>query len=543
VSDSAYDGTHFDRQRENLVRKGKPNDPERRARILSATLEVIGSEGVHAASYRRIAAQAGVPLGSMTYYFPDLDGLIVAAFETLQSELEPRFAAPLRIASTPDATVEALVSATVGATSPSIADVRLYNELYHYAARSTRAADLVRAVQEESLALLRGRLPDSAARAVDALMWGWWSYRLFHEDLPLDQSMVRRAYRALLDVPPTVTHHSRRPTVPETMRAIRLTGPITPNELTVSQVPIPDVERGQVRIRVMAFGVNESEVTSRKGESGPDFTFPRILGIEAVGVVDAAGEGVHLVPGQKVATMMGGLGRSIDGSYAEYTVVDAVNVIPFDTDLPWGVVGALPEMLQTAHGSITAGLHLQAGQHVLIRGGTSTVGLTAIALAHQLGATVIATTRNPGRFDLLKQVGADQTLLDDDTLPDAVRGLAPDGLDAALEFVSATALPVTLSLVHPGGTVCFVGALNGEWTIPDFSPFTIPTGVRLTSYAGDADYLPAGALAQYLRAIEAGSLDIVVAGTYAGLDKVAEAQHDLESGHRPGKRVVLLAKA
>lgn len=187
------------------MRKGKPNDPERRARILSATLEVIGSEGVHAASYRRIAAQAGVPLGSMTYYFPDLDGLIVAAFETLQSELEPRFAAPLRIASTPDATVEALVSATVGATSPSIADVRLYNELYHYAARSTRAADLVRAVQEESLALLRGRLPDSAARAVDALMWGWWSYRLFHEDLPLDQSMVRRAYRALLDVPPTVT--------------------------------------------------------------------------------------------------------------------------------------------------------------------------------------------------------------------------------------------------------------------------------------------------------------------------------------------------
>jgi NADPH:quinone reductase len=413
------------------------------------------------------------------------------------------------------------VSATVGATSPSIADVRLYNELYHYAARSTRAADLVRAVQEESLALLRGRLPDSAARAVDALMWGWWSYRLFHEDLPLDQSMVRRAYRALLDVPPTVTHHSRRPTVPETMRAIRLTGPITPNELTVSQVPIPDVERGQVRIRVMAFGVNESEVTSRKGESGPDFTFPRILGIEAVGVVDAAGEGVHLVPGQKVATMMGGLGRSIDGSYAEYTVVDAANVIPFDTDLPWGVVGALPEMLQTAHGSITAGLHLQAGQHVLIRGGTSTVGLTAIALAHQLGATVIATTRNPGRFDLLKQVGA----------------------DAALEFVSATALPVTLSLVHPGGTVCFVGALNGEWTIPDFSPFTIPTGVRLTSYAGDANDLPAGALAQYLRAIEAGSLDIVVARTYAGLDKVAEAQHDLESGHRPGKRVVVLAKA
>lgn len=329
--------------------------------------------------------------------------------------------------------------------------------------------------------------------------------------------------------------------MPDTMRAIRLTGPVAPDELTISQVPIPDVRPGQLRIRVMAFGVNESEVTSRKGESGPDFTFPRILGIEAVGVVDVAGEGVHLVPGEKVATMMGGLGRSIDGSYAEYTVVDVGNVLPFDTDLPWGVVGALPEMLQTAHGSITAGLRLKAGQRVLVRGGTSTVGLTAIALAHQLGATVIATTRNHRRFDLLQQVGADHALLDDDTLPDAVRELAPDGLDAALELVSATALPDTLSLVRPGGTVCFVGALSGEWTIPDFSPFTIPTGVRLTSYAGGANDLPAGALAQYLRAIEAGSLDIVVARTYTGLDKVAEAQHDLECGHEPGKRVIVLA--
>ena len=122
-----------------------------------------------------------------------------------------------------------------------------------------------------------------------------------------------------------------------------------------------------------------------------------MLGIEAVGVVDAVGDGVDLPLGQKVATMMGGLGRTIDGSYAEYTVVDAANTIPFDTELGWDTVGALPEMLQTAHGSLTTGLHLQPGQQVLIHGGTSTVGLTAIAIAHQLGATVIATTRKAAR--------------------------------------------------------------------------------------------------------------------------------------------------
>lgn len=192
------------------MRKGKPNDPERRTRILHATLEVIRAEGVHAASYRRIAAQASVPLGSMTYYFPELDGLIVAAFGTLGGELEPQLAAPLREASTVDAVADALMSATIGATSPSVGEVRLYNELYHYAARSPRAADLIRALQEEALILLRQHLSEAAARAVDALMWGWWTYRSFHEDVPLDEDMVRRAYRALLDVPPSEqeTHHA-----------------------------------------------------------------------------------------------------------------------------------------------------------------------------------------------------------------------------------------------------------------------------------------------------------------------------------------------
>ncbi|MFF1553236.1 zinc-binding dehydrogenase [Rhodococcus erythropolis] len=326
----------------------------------------------------------------------------------------------------------------------------------------------------------------------------------------------------------------------DTMRAIRLTGPADVDGLTVSDVPIPGVCPGCVRIRVMAFGINESEVTSRRGESGPDFSYPRILGIEAVGIVDAVGDGVHLTPGQKVATMMGGLGRTIDGSYAEYTVVDAANVIPFETDLGWDIVGGLPEMLQTAHGSITTGLGLKSGQSVLIHGGTSTVGLTAVAIAHHLGATVIATTRNPARTELLTHVGADHALIDDDTLSDAIRTITPGGLDAALEFVGATALPDTLSLLRPGGTVCFVGALDGNWTIPDFDPFTIPTGVHLTSYTGEAADLPSDALGQYLNAVEAGTLNIVIAGVHHGLETAPQAQHDVESRHQPGKYVVVI---
>ncbi|MBT2554139.1 zinc-binding dehydrogenase [Arthrobacter sp. ISL-5] len=329
--------------------------------------------------------------------------------------------------------------------------------------------------------------------------------------------------------------------MPETMRAIRLTGPVDIDGLIVSDVPIPEVRPGWVRIHVMAFGVNESEVTSRKGESGPDFSLPRILGIEAVGVVDAVGDGVHLAPGQKVASLMGGLGRTIDGSYAEYTVVDAANVIPFDTDLGWDVVGALPEMLQTAHGAITTGLRLAAGQRILIHGGTSTVGLTAIAIAHQLGATVIATTRAPASIDLLKRVGADYALIDDERLSETVAEIAPTGVDGVLEFVSAHSLPAMLALIRAGGTVCFIGSLADEWTIAQFSPFEIPNGVHLTSYAGRASDLPTDALARYLAAIEAGTLKIVIAGVYSGLDEVATAHRAFEGERRPGKNVVVLA--
>jgi hypothetical protein len=97
-----------------------------------------------------------------------------------------------------------------------------------------------------------------------------------------------------------------------------------------------------------------------------------------------------------------------------------------------------------------------------------------------------------------------------------------------------------LSFIRSGGTVCFVGALSGNWTIPDFDPFTIPTGVRLTSYAGEGNGLPSDALDQYLRAIEAGTPRIVIAGVHDGLDKVGQAQSDLESRHQLGKHVVVL---
>ena len=196
------------------------------------------------------------------------------------------------------------------------------------------------------------------------------------------------------------------------MQAIKLTQPCKASELVPTTVEIPELKPGYALIKVKAFGVNESEVTSRKGESSSDFKYPRILGIEGVGVIDKVNPGSSFKVGQKIATMMGGMGRAIDGSYAEYMLIKEKNLIPFESNLDWSIIGALPEMLQTAYGSISQGLHIKKDDVLLVRGGSSTVGLMASVLAHHLGAKVIATTRNEKKLATMKDLGIDYPLLD-----------------------------------------------------------------------------------------------------------------------------------
>src|SRR5256714_7298404 len=177
----------------------------------------------------------------------------------------------------------------------------------------------------------------------------------------------------------------------DAMRAIVLDVPGPPDALTIRQRPISTPSAGWVLIKVKAFGLNRSELHTRQGLAA-GVTFPRVLGIEATGVV-AQCPGGEFAVGQQVVTMMGGMGRTFDGGYAEYTCVPASQVIPFTSDLEWSTLGAVPEMLQTAYGSLTVGLDAQPGQSILIRGGTSSVGMTAGVLAKQRNMTVLATTR------------------------------------------------------------------------------------------------------------------------------------------------------
>jgi NADPH:quinone reductase-like Zn-dependent oxidoreductase len=142
-----------------------------------------------------------------------------------------------------------------------------------------------------------------------------------------------------------------------------------PEVLKLEQCPIPTPKNGQALIRVKAFGLNRSELFTRQGHS-PNVSFPRILGIEAAGIVESC-PGNEFPEGAIVATAMGGLGREFDGGYAEFTCVPVQNVQMIQTELPWETMGAIPEMLQTAWGSLFKALKLQKGDRLLVRGGTT----------------------------------------------------------------------------------------------------------------------------------------------------------------------------
>lgn len=313
------------------------------------------------------------------------------------------------------------------------------------------------------------------------------------------------------------------------MRAVVLDAPNTP--LRVTDVPVPEPKPGEVLIEVKAFGLNRSELHTRLGLA-QGVTFPRVLGIEATGVVVSAPGGEFAV-GQQVMTMMGGMGRMFDGGYAEFTSVPANQVIPFSSDLPWEVLGAIPETLQTAYGSLTIGLDAQAGQSLLIRGGSSSVGMATAVLAQRMGMTVFSTTRQADRLSLL---GADYPLLDDGHVAEQVRLIETEGVHRALELVGAPTLPDTLAAVRVHGTVCFTGMLSNQWLLPDFYPNgDLPRGVGLTGYHGWASDLPPKVLQDFL---DTGGR--VPTGAVFAFDDVLSATAAMEANAVVGKIVVVL---
>jgi len=323
------------------------------------------------------------------------------------------------------------------------------------------------------------------------------------------------------------------------MKAVVLTQPGGPQVLELENRPVPVAEEGQVLIKVRAFGLNRSELFTRQGHSPKtSVTLPRVLGIEAVGTVEYA-PGGEFRKGQIVATAMGGMGRLFDGGYAENTCVPAKQVQALKTKLAWDVLGAIPEMFQTAWGSLFISLNLQPGETLLVRGGTTSVGLAAAAIAKNHGAKVVATTRSPSSKEMLHDNGADLVLIDDGHIAPKLREHMPSGVNRVLELVGTTTLADSLQCAAKGGSVCMTGMVGNKWTIDDFSPMgAIPTAVNLTTYSGGVDEFMRMPLQELVTQVEKGTLTPKI-GKVFRIDQIVEAHRCMEENRAGGKIVVL----
>ncbi|MCJ1418834.1 hypothetical protein MMC32_005185 [Xylographa parallela] len=320
------------------------------------------------------------------------------------------------------------------------------------------------------------------------------------------------------------------------MRAVVMHAPGGPDSLKVLSWPIPTPEKGQVLIRVRAFGLNRSEMLTRQGLT-PGMSYPRILGIEAVGEVESA-PGNEFAKNDVVATCMGGMGRVFDGGYAEYTCVPAAQVKRIATRAPWEVLGALPELLQTAWGSLFTALRLQPDDSLLIRGGTTSVGLAAAAIAKGRCAYIAATTRYASRAAFVASNGADDVYIDSGSLAEEVRKRRPGGFSKVLDLVGPASLKDTCQCAGPYGVVCVTGIAGGKWGMENFVPFeVIPTTVHLTSYSGSAEAFLKTPIDEIARRIVEGTLTIPT--KVFRLEEIAEAHRAMEESTACGKIVVL----
>lgn len=321
------------------------------------------------------------------------------------------------------------------------------------------------------------------------------------------------------------------------MKAAVVYRPGSPEVFLLDERPVPTPGDGQVLIRVKAFGLNRSELMTRKGFS-PGVRFPRVLGIECVGEVETDPSGEY-AKGQPVMALMGGMGRDYDGSYAEYAVLPKHLLRPFRSKLPWDVLGAIPEMFQTAYGSLYPALDIQQGETLLIRGGSSSVGMLSAQLASLAGLTVLATTRNPQKESALQANGAVHVLIDNGKLNESVRAIFPEGVDKVLELVGTATLHDSLSCLKPGGTGCMSGMLAENWTIPEFAPMEfIPATVRLTTYDSGQITSPTVVFQDFIRQVEMGQVALAVSRTFT-LDQIVAAHQFMESNQGAGKVVVL----
>lgn len=311
------------------------------------------------------------------------------------------------------------------------------------------------------------------------------------------------------------------------------------DQLVIKDISVPVPQQGEVLIKVKAFGINRAEIDMRKGLWGD---VAKVSGIECVGLIENDPSGV-LSKGQKVAAIMGGMGLTRNGSYAEYTCLPIQNVFPVNTNLSWVDFAAIPESYATAWSCLHEYMKINENETIFVRGGTSALGQAAINIAANIkGVTALSSTRSVKRVDALKALGCSEVFIENGMLSQEIRTKYPAGIDSVMDIVGNTTLLDSLKMVKKHGTVCNTGFLGGGEPI-SFNPLTdMPPSVNLNFFAsfmfGTDDFpitsIPMQKIVDY---VEQGKYKTKPSKVFS-FNEISNAHQVMESNEACGKIVV-----
>lgn len=314
------------------------------------------------------------------------------------------------------------------------------------------------------------------------------------------------------------------------MRAVVVSTPGGPEVLEVVERPKPVLKAGWTLVKIQGFGINHSEIFTRKGQS-PSVKLPRVLGIGCVGLVEETTR-PDLKIGQQIISIMGEMGRAFDGGYAEYTLLPNEQIYPIKTELDLESLIALPETYYTAFGSFL-NLKIEEKDSVLVRGATSGVGIAFAKLLKGKFPKIhlTGTSRNLAKEQQLKAVGFDQVILDKDGVLQT-----QEQFDKVLDLVGPSAILDTFARTAEGGIICSCGLLGGQWTVPDFDPIEmLSRNLYLTTFA--SANVSQDKLQELVDFVERYHVDVGPEKVYK-IDQIQEAHAYLEGSYSFGKVIV-----
>jgi NADPH2:quinone reductase len=318
------------------------------------------------------------------------------------------------------------------------------------------------------------------------------------------------------------------------MRAHQFGGP---EQLRLEDAPDPEVEKGQVLVRVRAAGINPTDLTRLSGRFPQSFKLPYIPGIDVSGEVEAIGSGVtNVKPGDKI------VGWALSGGYAEKACLAAGEVALLPPSLSFAEGAAIPIPFYTAYHALHHKAVIRSGETVLISAGAGGVGVAAIQLAKAAGARVVTTVGSEEKAERAKRLGADAAInyRKQDFVAEVDRLTDGRGVHVIVESAAADNLARDFTALAPGGRIVLVGSGTGK---PAEAAFSVSTALMKSAviYAMrvfDARALIPEMAAALTRLFVEGKIKAVISKSYP-LSEAPQAMNDLLAGKVIGKLVLI----